>query len=334
MLPRNIAQTGTNYIYTWNPDWQKFQYLALAEKIRCFSAFVLEAQADFTQRAGNDNHALCLIVAPDLIFSPAADVIAQKPYTQADYYCLEIKLFTLQTQLDHRVAVITGAISYLAADNTTYKISSHIVTKRDIHYYDKKHSAENKNWLNMSIPMQSGEHSGIFEFHGRSIGLEICQDHEAGTLKKDLHGKTVDIHVLIANGQNVRCDNIATDINQKGLFIVCELQPGKWVGNHKQHPETAVYSVINSFTDSPKRNSTDPLRLKWLRGSGSFDRSISTTLVKPKSQPVGREGRMVIYRARNENQDDLRQQIASQEPAAANEPQIPVKPIINNFFGK
>lgn len=330
----NIAQTGTNYVYTWTPDWDKYQHLALEEKIRRFTTFNQLVQADFLAKAGEDEQAMCLIVAPVYIFSAADDVAAQKPYTEDQKNLLEVKLINLQAQLDPRTVVVAGAMSYLTNNGYEYKVTSFIVTPDAVHQYDKKASAGNVNWTNLSLPMQAGANSGVFTFHGRRIGLEICQDHEAGTLKKELNGETVDIHVLIANGQNIRRNHIATNIEKKGLFVVAELQPKKSLSNNKSFEDSAVYTVINRFNEMPVEAKKDRFRISFLRNSGRVTPTLQTTLVKPQSQPIGDDGKRVVTRAKSATLQQTQEAQQLTEKESFKTPEKTVQPIVHNFLGK
>jgi hypothetical protein len=260
MLNRSV------FIYTWNPDVETFQKFSLDKKVADFKAYVTACQRDFGNQATPDLETVCLIIAPELIFNPPHIQGESEAYSFEQNKAVEQALGSFSKQLDERMFVIAGAIRYTTEDDSKYKITSYVLSKNAITSYDKKRpTGPIEIGNNQSVPMEEGTKSGVFEFNGIRIGIEICFDHEFSTLKNEAGIRGVDIHVLIANGQNKREGSIASRNDGVSIFGVVELEENKHPHLGKTFEPTAFYTVspqslqstqtINSVQD--RRNSQE-----------------------------------------------------------------------------
>lgn len=241
MFRNRPEEKQARYIYTWNPNWEEFQHLPLRKKILAFNEFVLKCQFHFQEQAISDRNAVCLIVAPDLVFSGKWPTT----YSHDDNEKLKVSHSFLQGLLDERVLVIAGSIRYLTSTNNQYKISAYYISAKLIQAYDKQIPSGQLIISDKNIPLTCKKRTGIYEFNGIRVGLEICKDHDDGLLNIETGKGCVDIHVLISNGQNIRHNNIAAS-RHDGIFVACELEPGRKVDDVKKSEETACYAVTTS----------------------------------------------------------------------------------------
>lgn len=224
-------------IYTWNPNWENFQYFSLDEKINAFRDYVLLSQKIFGEMCAN-KQTICLIVAPDLIFTPAGDEsnsIHNHTYSWDAYLHFKNRMEEIQNELLPTAFVIAGAIEYATEDNQHYKITSFILTKEQIQSYDKIEyiddiittKIENISRLKKSATLTAlkNRKKNVFHFHGVIIGLEICQDHEKQTLLNAIKHAALDIHVLISAGQTARHDNVCAHVNKDVILVQCDRIP-------------------------------------------------------------------------------------------------------------
>ena len=207
-------QQKTNFaaIYPFAPDWEEFQHLNLDKKFFHFEKHVLNSQQEYARAKHiSDELEICLITAPESIFSPKGrDSFRNYTYSYSELKRFEEKVKQLQSQLNPDTFVIAGAIDYATPDLKHYMVTTYAVTKDKIHTYDKIKATEkmhetyivqeNKK-TKASLKMHSRKKCGLFTFKNKIIGLEICQDHEEATL---LNNKvSVDIHVVISAGQTI-----------------------------------------------------------------------------------------------------------------------------------
>lgn len=274
MQQRSPAKKITRHIYTWNPDLGMFLKLPLQEKIMMFNQTVLWCQAHFQDQTKKDEQSVCLIIAPDLIFSGEGGSVC----SHEDNEDLKVRLSLLQMQIDARVLVIAGTIRYFTKSMETYKITAYVISQNAIQSYSKKESASHVIHDGRSIPLAKGEQSGIFKFDNLDIGLEICQDHNTGTLIQELGNRGVDVHVLLCNAQNIRAHHIAADARRNGTFIVCELRPRHVVNDSKIFERTACYSLRTSSI------STNNLRQAYFE---RLSKSIATELIAAEQTQLG-----------------------------------------------
>lgn len=250
---RNIPNKNTRHIYTWNPDLETFQHLPLHEKIMALNEAVLRCQLHFQDHTDNDERAICLIIAPDLIFSGANGIV----YSYDDNEDMKYRISLMQMTLDSRVLVFAGSIEYLTEKQDYYKNTAYVISNNSIRFYSKKESSGDIIHKGKAIPLAKFQGSGIFEFNGVRIGLEICKDHDVGTLKQEVGEGCVDVHVLISNGQNIRSHHIAADPRKNGTFVICELEPGRTIDESKTSEKSACYSL------KPSSTCTDTSRQKF-----------------------------------------------------------------------
>ncbi len=230
------------HVYQFNPEWKTFYTKSFDEKLDKIMQAILEFQGHFL--ANSEVHDQCMIVLPEGILNPEYDFY-KGACNESQKGHFEKKLQELQSNLSDRTLVIPGAIVWLR-DDGGYQVTTYFVTQTQMKQYDKKHSSGDLTINDASVPMVAGTDSGIFKFNGMTIGLEICRDHEEQSLKCALgKNKYVDIHVLIANGQNVNTSHIATRPNQS-LFVVSELEPEKeiYLGfMYKRYEASVCYQV-------------------------------------------------------------------------------------------
>ncbi len=213
-------------IFTWNPDWNTLKTLNLSQRIELFKEFIAHSQQEFDAHP-NDRNNICLMVAPDLVFSLGS---ATEVHTYEDFvgFCKEMD--SLKSMLKPNSLVIAGAIDYVDESGDYYKVTTPIISSQTpVAFYDKKASAGNQKHGEKILPMKPGQVDGYFEFQELALGLEICQDHEVRTLQKTLQrlAKTVSIHVLISHGQCRRDFAVVTPTsNNKTIFVHVELEPG------------------------------------------------------------------------------------------------------------
>jgi len=228
---------------------------------------------DFHEKAQGDEKAICLMVAPEMIFTPAEET-NRGLYTAVEHTCLVNMLNNLRNRLDDRVLIIAGTIQYLIDGHDQYVNRSYIVSSESLNFYDKKANTgdihiQDNNCKMRAINMQAGKSTGLILFKGIRIGLEICLDHEEKTLLRELQGqKPVDIQVLICAGQSIRKESLATSKNKPGLFIVCELTPEvttNYISFNKTYEKTACYNIrILGNKQSNERAAGDRYRSSYV----------------------------------------------------------------------
>jgi len=247
---RGSSETrNTLHIYTWNPPFDSLDVLTLTEKTQQFIEFVKVSQAHFLNREPITSRDTCIIIAPDLLFSPMQDSAV---HTLGEKMALDEKMAVLKPLLSIRSIVIAGSIEFLMEDASLYGITSHVITSDAVKTYDKKHPVYAGQRLltepiHTSVVMYEGKKSGLFEFRNLTIGLEICQDHEKETLKKELGNEQfVDLQILLTAGQSIHKEHVCTPVSRAGVLVQCELKPhityDAGVFGSKEL-ETAVYTV-------------------------------------------------------------------------------------------
>ncbi len=258
------AQTKTElsaaHIYVWNPAWESFALLSIEQKANAFKLFVETSQKHFLSREPIQPGEVCIIIAPDLIFSLTTD---DAIYSLEEKLFLDEFMLSLKTSLSNRTLVVAGSIIYLMEETAFYAITSHVVTCNSMTTYDKKYSTHLDakritQPINTYVNMHKGKKSGYFQFRHLTIGLEICQDHEEMTLKKELGQHFVDLHILLTAGQSIRNEHVCTPLSNFGVMVQCELEPDKIYdagARGTKQLATQVYSVTKTMMQKTFRSS-------------------------------------------------------------------------------
>lgn len=244
-----VKKADKKYIYTWNPDLKSFQNKSLNQKVTEFKIAVLNAQRDFQKATNGDPKAICIFVAPEKLFTKSGTTL----YTHAENEELQFQLAELQPRLDTRMLAISGTIECLTRDSKEYKSTAYFVSHHMIRGYSKKEADGCRTYNGKQISMDAGTSTGVFDFHGLRIGLEICKDHEVGTLKNEMGNYPVDIHILISHGQNIRRHHITSSARLNGTFVICELEPEKLVDMNTSEASASYLVAEKNITVDPSR---------------------------------------------------------------------------------
>lgn len=221
------SNTRSIQVYLWNPCWEQFQHLSLTDKIQSFKSMLCQTQETFTKTADNDENTVGLIIAPEAVFSPPKIQNSLPAYTIEEHDAFVKSMNAITASIDTRILVIAGTIDYFTLMRDKYKVTSYILTCNTVLSYDKKNDVPDIKIEENYVPLETGKQSSIIYFRDLVIGLEICRDHEEKALLNELKGNPVNIHILICNTQTKRHASIATNKENEGLFIVCELEPKK-----------------------------------------------------------------------------------------------------------
>lgn len=299
-------------IFTWNPDWSAIKSLSLGQKIELFRAFVVHCQKEFAESKAEN--AVCLMVAPDLIFSLGSNTNIN---TYQDYLNFCESMRKIQTMLGQDSLLIASAINYITEDGNHYKITAPVITKERIDYYDKKATTGNRMHEGVSLPMLPGQTDGYFEFQGIPIGLEICQDHEKKTLQASLNllQKTVAIHVLISYGQTRRDFAIAKPSRSgEVIFVHVELVAGA-KNQESRTLETANYRVTlapqkgSQSSDRTRHNIlrqiATPLKLERINTSAIVSDDVSLASIRCCAVMLSPQKKLLSHRSSSESFSSL-----------------------------
>lgn len=118
-----------------------------------------------------------------------------------------------------KTLVVPGTVAW-AGEKVHHNTALAISDGKTLAAYAKKHAggdewfayAYGKTWI-------PGKRSGVFSWNGKQVGVEICADHHAGTLRAMASGQ-LDLQIVVSNGAALFKESAA--VKPGGYMLLCD----------------------------------------------------------------------------------------------------------------
>ena len=124
--------------------------------------------------------------------------------------------------------------------------------------YEKQNPANAERWMESDhkLAYTAEKSEGVLEYQGLSVGMEICYDHTAHTLR-DKGVRDLDLQVLVANGKDFI--DTATMVKEGGYHLRVDGSDSSWYHGVEVHKCVGPYKYE---TVGPERVSELPHDMK------------------------------------------------------------------------
>jgi hypothetical protein len=118
-----------------------------------------------------------------------------------------------------RTLVIPGTVAW-ATEKLHHNTALAVSDGKTVAAYAKQH-AGGDDWFAYAFGKRwvPGKSKGVFRWNGLDVGLEICADHHAGTLRA-FAGDKLDLQIIVSNGTRIFPEHAA--VKPGGYVMICD----------------------------------------------------------------------------------------------------------------